>query len=741
MANNRANRGVIMDPPAKSMGTIGHGRAGGSSGHTQYADPRTAFIDYDHPDAAPPQSLASSLSINDVLTHYQADGRTYTCRASSSLYEAVALMVASRVGCLVAMEEDGEHVAGLITERDIMSEMVRLQEAAVAESASSGVPKVPDWTKVPVSAAMTRSREMVHCRPSDLIDDALTLMTSQGFRHLPVLDQDNSPGGDGAHLRGMVSMRNLVDILYMHKGAGGKAQFLNDILPRTGMPKHTRALRKRRPAATAADGTSPTAELLVDDPPRPSLFLNAGVWAVPHPDKKVGEDSYVTVVANANTGAPIILNTSITVPHESGSVSMSSTSIPSSSAIAGVAIEEELVTPYSILAVFDGVGSWSFEKGLDYPAKFSNALAEGLKEYIENHPALSKAHRHPPIATGEPAVAAAAVAVGAADAANPNPPPAPSSSSEHSSPSSSFSSSSSSPISAAVAAVSPGAGATFVPGALSAPALSPAALLGSAWSRVCKDKVAGSATACILSLAHHSNELRAANIGDSGFLVLRQRDAQRLGSVGMASRRPMSHPGSRWQVIYRSPQQLHYFNCPLQIGVGPSGETDQFESPLDADLLSVPLQVGDIILLATDGLFDNVPEESIVDELARAMDLLEEQQAASLERNTVAAALAADAVTKDLAAAAVTVSAITGDRPHPFSVTSVSESALPRIEGPVSPLTGVAAAVGRLAQRLSLDKMIDSPFALLAKDNNILWKNGGRKDDITVIVARVDPVV
>ncbi len=32
--------------------------------------------------------------------------------------------------------------------------------------------------------------------------------------------------------------------------------------------------------------------------------------------------------------------------------------------------------------------------------------------------------------------------------------------------------------------------------------------------------------------------------------------------------------------------------------------------------------------------------------------------------------------------------------------------------------------------------MTDSPFALLAKDNDIMW-GGGRPDDITVIVATV----
>ena len=39
-------------------------------------------------------------------------------------------------------------------------------------------------------------------------------------------------------------------------------------------------------------------------------------------------------------------------------------------------------------------------------------------------------------------------------------------------------------------------------------------------------------------------------------------------------------------------------------------------------------------------------------------------------------------------------------------------------------------------QELSHDDSRDSPFAVLAKDNDIMW-SGGRPDDITVIAARI----
>jgi protein phosphatase PTC7 len=42
-----------------------------------------------------------------------------------------------------------------------------------------------------------------------------------------------------------------------------------------------------------------------------------------------------------------------------------------------------------------------------------------------------------------------------------------------------------------------------------------------------------------------------------------------------------------------------------------------FESPADADTASIPVMPGDIIVMATDGLFDNVDLDDIVKEVSR----------------------------------------------------------------------------------------------------------------------------
>ncbi|MEW5315887.1 MAG: hypothetical protein WDW38_007285 [Sanguina aurantia] len=101
-------------------------------------------------------------------------------------------------------------------------------------------------------------------------------------------------------------------------------------------------------------------------------------------------------------------------------------------------------------------------------------------------------------------------------------------------------------------------------------------------------KVPGSATACVMQLDQVSSSLVAANLGDSGFAVYRQRS-----------------------LLVKSRPLQHYFDCPLQFGAFPEyvEATDTAEM---ADLYSIALQPGDVIVSGTDGLWDNVYESEIL---------------------------------------------------------------------------------------------------------------------------------
>ncbi|KAG6600603.1 putative protein phosphatase 2C 55, partial [Cucurbita argyrosperma subsp. sororia] len=91
----------------------------------------------------------------------------------------------------------------------------------------------------------------------------------------------------------------------------------------------------------------------------------------------------------------------------------------------------------------------------------------------------------------------------------------------------------------------------------------------------------GSSTACIISLSEKG--LRAINLGDSGFIVIRD------GST-----------------IFRSPVQQHGFNFTYQLESGYSGDL-----PSSGEIFIIPVAPGDVIVAGTDGLFDNLYSNEI----------------------------------------------------------------------------------------------------------------------------------
>lgn len=94
----------------------------------------------------------------------------------------------------------------------------------------------------------------------------------------------------------------------------------------------------------------------------------------------------------------------------------------------------------------------------------------------------------------------------------------------------------------------------------------------------------GSSTACILILNRENNTISTANIGDSGYLVWR-----------------------RGKVAHQSQEQTHYFNTPFQLST-PYINNILSDRPESANQHTFAVEDGDIILVATDGVFDNVPE-------------------------------------------------------------------------------------------------------------------------------------
>lgn len=110
----------------------------------------------------------------------------------------------------------------------------------------------------------------------------------------------------------------------------------------------------------------------------------------------------------------------------------------------------------------------------------------------------------------------------------------------------------------------------------------------------------GGSTACIVSI-HQARDCRgepvlkltAASLGDSSFMVIRN-----------------------GKILYRSEEQIHSFNCPYQLAVsrGNIFNSTYHDDPSKAIVIGEPgltLLSGDVVIVATDGLTDNVFDSDV----------------------------------------------------------------------------------------------------------------------------------
>jgi len=226
----------------------------------------------------------------------------------------------------------------------------------------------------------------------------------------------------------------------------------------------------------------------------------------------------------------------------------------------------------------------------------------------------------------------------------------------------------------------------------------PMLLLDKAWAKVKKqDEVKGSCTVCVVTLDRDTSTLRAANLGDSGFMVMRiiSSEARSMGlrslvpdkypinsSVGehrRASKPRMKFP-TRCEIVYRSPPMEHALGHPYQLGHHEN--TDQTSM---SDKVEVDVVPGDWVVLGTDGLFDNLGEDAI------AAHILE-------------AHLAMQKTWQSARASA----------------------------------TGAARTLLAAAFEASRSKHAVTPFSIAASEELNLVYSGGKLDDITIMVAVVE---
>lgn len=122
------------------------------------------------------------MKLESVLHHKGSE--VVTIVPDASVRDLVSVLTTRGIGAVV-VSSDGRHVAGIVSERDVVQALA--QDEAALDS--------------PVHAIMTTT---VQCAPADAsIDELMSVMTTQRVRHIPVTSLDGE-------LEGIVSIGDVV---------------------------------------------------------------------------------------------------------------------------------------------------------------------------------------------------------------------------------------------------------------------------------------------------------------------------------------------------------------------------------------------------------------------------------------------------------------------------------------------------------------------------------------------------
>lgn len=149
------------------------------------------------------------------------------------------------------------------------------------------------------------------------------------------------------------------------------------------------------------------------------------------------------------------------------------------------------------------------------------------------------------------------------------------------------------------------------------PLTSPLQVLTQGFDETQRARVVGTCTASIVAINHRDNALYldGLNVGDSGFMLVK--------SVNTSEKREL-------KISLRTKEQQHGFNMPYQLGA------DSSDHPSQGDRYTAQLEKGDILVMGTDGLWDNTYDDEILQIVGDNYDASPQQIAQKIAQTTFA---------------------------------------------------------------------------------------------------------
>lgn len=143
---------------------------------------------------------------------------------TATVREAIVTTIEGGLSGMMVLDDDHNHVVGLITSRDLLR---------IVASGIKGGETNDQIMSRNVAENMTPISQVIYARPDETVGMCRTIMAKLGIKCLPILSR-------AGRVEGLITARDMSDFGLTAQEKGGKKSYLNDVSSRVGLSSNTR---------------------------------------------------------------------------------------------------------------------------------------------------------------------------------------------------------------------------------------------------------------------------------------------------------------------------------------------------------------------------------------------------------------------------------------------------------------------------------------------------------------------